>query len=330
MNTELAPRHADDTVLKQAGSPQSLLADAKVSENLYANHLSFWNKKSIALEEIVWKLPDECVNELENVCENGQVEKTNNLQTDLPKTVEFTDKLRTALSFGSGIAIVDGFRVKHNSEEANRLQCKLFSSLLATLMPQNISGDILYDVKDKKVANPEGVRKSITNAEQPFHTDGGWMNPPARFIGLFCLANANTGGVSLATSLYSAFKSLSDTHQKTLLHSLPWDKQGEYFNGESPVAINPGFQFTLAGEFIGRFYESYVRNGYSMKLETIPDSVCEALTELSQELKNSTSVKFTMKPGQYQFVNNWNMVHARLAFTDSGYSTRHLIRTWYV
>jgi len=183
MNTELAPRHADDTVLKQAGSPQSLLADAKVSENLYANHLSFWNKKSIALEEIVWKLPDECVNELENVCENGQVEKTNNLQTDLPKTVEFTDKLRTALSFGSGIAIVDGFRVKHNSEEANRLQCKLFSSLLATLMPQNISGDILYDVKDKKVANPEGVRKSITNAEQPFHTDGGWMNPPARFIG---------------------------------------------------------------------------------------------------------------------------------------------------
>jgi len=280
-------------------------------------------------KDIVWNLPEQCVHELENISQHRHVQGSETLLRYLPKTIEFTARLREELSFGSGIAIVDGFKVQHNSEEINRLQCKVFASLLSPLKQQNIRGDLLYDVKDKKTPNPEKVRKSITNVAQPFHTDGGWMNPPAKFIGLFCLENANTGGLSLATSLYTAFRALPDRHQTALLNSLPWDKQGEHSNSESSVASNPGIEFSPKGEFIGRFYESYVRNGYRLNSEIIPESVCEALTHLSSILKNNTAVKFTMTPGQYQFVNNWNMVHARLAFTDDKKSTRHLIRTWH-
>lgn len=329
MNTELATRQNELTSKKHIASSDTAVRAAKTTQNKYTNHFSFWDKESIDHEDIVWELPEHCVEELQTIGQMEQSEVINNVQKYLPKTVEFTNRLRNELTFGSGVAIVDGFQVKHNSEETNRFQCKIFSSLLSALMPQNIAGDLLYDVKDKKTPNPEKVRKSITNKAQPFHTDGGWMSPPAKFIGLFCLENANSGGISLATSLYSAFNSLSDANQQALFNSLPWDKQGEFRDNETSVAFNPGFQLSAKGEFIGRFYESYVRDGYCLKEETIPKTVCEALTELSQRLQKNTSVRFTMKPGQYQFVNNWNTVHARMAFSDSEGSTRHLIRTWH-
>ena len=45
-------------------------------------------------------------------------------------------------------------------------------------------------------ANPSGlVRRSVTNLEQPFHTDGGWLWMPPSAIGLFCLQPAQQGGL---------------------------------------------------------------------------------------------------------------------------------------
>jgi len=81
--------------------------------------------------------------------------------------------------------------VERYSVTENRAIGWLLALLLRQVVAQKWDGTLLYDVKRfRQTLRAWYMRRSVTNLEQPFHTDGGWLWMPPSAIGLFCLQPA--------------------------------------------------------------------------------------------------------------------------------------------
>lgn len=309
-----------------------------VAHNIQS-HSSFWREPEKAAGSTHMKLPDACVAELIAVAKKDTAIDS----AELTQTAVFAaDVAKLLASDAPGMAIVEQFPVGQLTEAQNQRVCHIFSELIGSLIPQDINNTLLYDVKNKHVADPLKVRKSITNLAQPFHTDGGWLTTPARVIGLFCISNAVSGGGSEMTSLLKAYEELQRLYPQEaalLRKPLPWNKQGEHLENEQPWEMNPLFE-NVDTRFMGRYYESYVTSGFELIGQNIDSSVETALRLLKSIIEKQPRFSMTLKAGDFQLVNNWTTVHARKEFKDSSDissenggikvsdQSRHLIRVW--
>jgi hypothetical protein len=109
-------------------------------------------------------------------------------------------EVHARLVYGAGMAIVDGLPVERYTVDDSRAVAWLLASLLGRVVAQKQEGVFLYDVRDTGKSLEYGVRRSLTNLAQPFHTDGPWLARTPAFVGLFCLQSADHGGLSRYTS----------------------------------------------------------------------------------------------------------------------------------
>ena len=306
----------------------------KLAPALYAEHQKFWLEKQPELSDITLKLPDACVDEFDRVIKGRSGEKlTEAVRAAIPKTDELARQVRDQLEYGCGAALIDRIPAERYSVDENRVLCRYLSSLIAPLMEQNFAGIKLYDVMDKKVEPGQKVRRSITNLRQDYHTDGGWFSTPARYIGLYCIRNAEQGGFSRVTSILAAYDAMLNGSERSAIQKLsenhPWDRQGEHGKSDQPYAMNPLFVANDNG-FLSRWYESYVRDGYALKGETMDDDTSQSLAIVADYLDRQNSIRFLLETGQFQYVNNYTVAHGRESFEDSqGVGGRHLIRVWH-
>lgn len=308
-----------------------------LSKHISAEHLNLWRSDQLSAQALVLSLPDACVDELDLA-----LSRTGDAK--IPDTVDrqqfrHCDDLARELlhrldNDALGAAIVDRLPSERYNDLDNRRICGMFSSFVGQLMEQNFAGITLYDVKNTNPKNPDRVRKSITNHAQPYHTDGGWHRKPAKYVGLYCVRNATSGGGSKITSMLSAFTSLQEMHpeqMQTLLEHHPWDMQGEHPSQEKGFLMNPMFEIH-DNQFLSRYYESYVRSGYRIKGDELPEQLDLALHTLRDTIHNQPNVRFEMISGQFQYLNNWTALHSREAFNDTKQTpedeTRHVIRVW--
>ncbi|PON19225.1 hypothetical protein C2W62_03755, partial [Candidatus Entotheonella serta] len=112
-------------------------------------------------------------------------------------------QVRTTL-YQSGMAVIDHLPVDRYSTEQNKIIYRLLGQMLGRVVDQKWGGTTLYDVKDSGKALGHGVRRSITNLGQPFHTDGPWLSMTPEIVSLFCLQTAQTGVMSRLVSLITA------------------------------------------------------------------------------------------------------------------------------
>lgn len=307
----------------------------------FEGHRRFWRRGNDAAppqaDELLLPVPDAVVDELDRLLRTtSAVSMSPDAGRDaMPQTTGFAGEVRARLDSAPGAVILDRFPVERYDAATVRRLCGLFSSTLSPLLAQDHAGTELYDVIDKQVSDVGSVRRSITNLDQRYHTDGGWYAEPARYVGLFCVRNARQGGHSRVTSLLDAWRALDDADRRDVLdvleQSQPWDRQGEHAPGErewtsEPIVVND------AQGFLARYYESYVRSGYGKYDAEVPPSVSVALDAFSAALDAQSCIRFLLTGGQYQLVNNYTVVHAREAFDDGGASPgegRHLIRVWH-
>ena len=309
-------------------------------------HRRFWLERSDppTSDDVTLALPDGCVDELDRTFDRSPGDDGARKLQDgladggapgadaLPGTARFAAEVRERLARAPGAVLVDRFPAERWTDEQNRAACGLFSALVGPLMAQDHAGTLLYDVMDKRDAS--AVRRSVTNLDQRFHTDGGWVEAPARYIGLYCIRPAASGGHSLLTSLLAARDGLRregrEDALETLSRALPWDRQGEHAEGERTWSLEPVFVEDEDG-FLARFYESYVRGGYDKRGEAVPQDVDAALSTLADAIDAQPAVRFKLEAGHYQYVNNYTLVHAREAFDDDegGRAGRRLIRVWH-
>ena len=292
-----------------SGADKSLRAWSTASSKLGPN-----------LDESKWRMevPAEVVREL---CEDQMIGAA---------TAAFTAEIRYRVTRGLGLTVtgplpIEGWEAARASAILKRL-----SSAVGPMCPQSRDGTLMYDVKDTGVQSRPGVRRSVTNESQPFHTDGPWLSTPPKIMGLHCLAPAAFGGVSSCVSLESLLTRVAEQDSDSLTRlgkELPWHRQGEHPDGESPVSFHPLWWHSEEG-ICARLYTDYVRSGANA-CGVLDAAARRALDVLDQAVADESNVlKFRLKAGESLWINNHTCAHSRSAFTD-GPVKRHYIRTWH-
>jgi hypothetical protein len=253
---------------------------------------------------------------------------------DLPAAKELMAGIGDRIFDGVGFAVLDRLPVERWGVPISRSVACLLTSLLGTIVEQKFDGTRVYDVQDKGKTMAQGIRRSITNLEQEFHTDGGWLPGTPEIVVLTCLRQAKQGGMSRVSSLATAHDRLLETAPELLARlyqPLWWDRQAEHAEGDTPCSHEA--IFTMNGDDIDvRYYDDYVRQGHRMMNAPLDEATQTALDALRAEIETPEHCfDFFLSPGQMEFVNNRTIAHARTRFEATGGNAdegRHLIRLW--
>ncbi len=241
--------------------------------------------------------------------------------------------VRRQLDHGIGFAVLDRLPVEEWDERQSAAIAFLVTSALGPVVMQKSNGTRLYDVRDTGKALSYGVRRSITNLGQSFHTDGPWLERTPEVVGLTCLRQAETGGVSRVASLATVHNMLHERHPELLARlyrDFWWDRQAEHGPDEARGSRHPVFAWDDQ-RLSCRYYDDYVRKGHRMMgvpLDIMGELALDAMQEVIEAPE--AWIEFRLEPGQVEYVNNRLLAHARTAFQDPGApdAKRHLLRIW--
>jgi alpha-ketoglutarate-dependent taurine dioxygenase len=242
-------------------------------------------------------------------------------------------RVRDKLSSGIGLAVVDRVPVERYEPEENRVLCWLLSQLLERPVAQAWNGAVLYDVRDTGKTLEYGVRRSVTNLDLTFHTDGPWLDLPPHLVGLYCINPAQEGGVSRFVSLLTVHNELRRRHPELLpqlYRPFPWDRQAEHAPGARKTGAQPIFQWD-GRSFVGRFNERLIEMGAELDGTPLDPPAAEALDAMRRVVDSPELwVEFRIERGQIQYLNNREFAHSRTDFRDASepHLKRHLIRVW--
>jgi alpha-ketoglutarate-dependent taurine dioxygenase len=296
-----------------------------------------WRRESIVPEGWLIPLPVDCVAELDEVAAAVRatprpVDTLDPADFSLRACTAVMASVRAKLETDTGLAVVDRFPVERYSHAENLAIGWLLAAMLGQVVAQKANGTRLYDVKDSGQALGYGVRRSVTNLGQPFHTDGGWLWKAPGFVGLFCLESAMEGGLSRFVSLVTVHHELRRRRPDLLARlyqPFHWDRQGEHAPDAPRVSRQPVFEYE-GGTLASRYYEDYIRNGSKLAGAELDDEGREALEAMREIVDDPVNwIEFRIEKGQLQYLNNRQFAHSRTAFQDAGPGQgRHMLRLW--
>ena len=209
----------------------------------------------------------------------------------------------------------------------------LIGQLLGQPFEQNVQGTLLYDVTDKGQDLSKGARFSVTNYESSFHTDNSFGSSVLDYVGLLCLNNAKSGGVSQVMSGYAVYEELAAHHPAELeLLCQPFhvDRRGGLRPGETPTAFFPVMEWR-DGELLFRYLRYWIQAGHEKIGQPLTSAQLRALDVLDEVLRRrDLMAEFSLEPGDIYFINNRWILHNRTAFEDwpELERRRHLVRLW--
>jgi alpha-ketoglutarate-dependent taurine dioxygenase len=297
-----------------------------------------WKRETLAPEDWLVSFPQACVAELDAVVQffRHSPQPVTHLTTAsfaLTACASVMAHVRAHLYSHVGFAVVDRVPVERYSVTENQAIGWLLASLLGHMVAQKWDGTLLYDVEDSGRPLGHGVRRSVTNLAQPFHTDGGWLWMPPSAIGLFCLQPAPQGGLSRLVSLVTVHNELRRRHPDLLARLYGpfwWDRQAEHAPDDVWVSRHPIYQYD-GHTLMARYYEDYICNGSRLANEELDTASTAALAAMRAILDTPENwVEFRIEQGQLQYINNRQFAHARTAFGDTPgvRSQRHMLRLW--
>jgi alpha-ketoglutarate-dependent taurine dioxygenase len=297
-----------------------------------------WTRDDLQPADWLVPFPDDAAAELDAVVEHLRqepqpVERLAPERFELAACAQVMATVRRKLG-ERGLAVVDRVAVERYSPSENRAIGWLLASMLAPVVAQTWRGTRLYDVRDTGQQLGYGVRRSVTDLGQPFHTDAGWLWMPPAFVGLFCLESAPAGGLSRFVSLVTAHNELARRSPRLLARlyqPFAWDRQAEHPPDEPRFARRPVYESATGGGLVARYYEDYIHNGQRLAGEPLDETGREALLALRDIVDDPANwVEFRIERGQLQYLNNREFAHSRTAFKDAadGSRQRHMIRLW--
>ena len=297
-------------------------------------NLLAWKRSDLRSRDWLEPVPIACTAEFEQIARvarghSGPLAAFGSEQLELPACAGVMTRMRAKLEGGPGFAVLDRVPVeRYRCQEAQAIGWTL-ANLIGRVVAQKRDGTRLYDVRDTGKAIAHGVRRSVTNLEQEFHTDGGWLPLPPSFVGLYCLQPAAEGGMSRCASLLTVHCSLRDRPRllERLHRPFWWDRQAEH--APDDVTFSRAPIYWHAGERIfARYYDDYVRKGYALAGEPLDRPGADALEAMRETIEAEDNwIEFHLDRGQFLYVNNRQIAHSRTAFRDDG-ARRHLMRFW--
>jgi alpha-ketoglutarate-dependent taurine dioxygenase len=293
-----------------------------------------WKRGQLAAGEWLVPVSAACAEEFEQIARAarahvGPLSELDPGQLDLPAYAGVMARMRAKLVAGPGFAVLDRIPVEQYRREEAQAIGWVLANLIGRIVAQNRDGTRLYDVQDTGKAMAHGVRRSITNLEQEFHTDGPWLPLTPSFIGLYCLQPAAEGGMSRCASLVTAHHALRARPEllARLCQPFWWDRQAEYAPGDVAYSRQPIY-WEEGGHVLARYYDDYVRKGCALAGAPLDQPGAAALDAMREAIEAADSwVELHLERGQLLYVNNRQIAHSRTAFRDDD-ARRHLMRFW--
>ncbi len=225
---------------------------------------------------------------------------------------------------GRGAILLSGLsRETHSEEDMERIYWGIGVSL-GVPAEQSMMGDRLghvRHVKDDPVAR--GYR---SNEELSPHTDS------YRMVGLMCLQQAESGGLSRMVSSLAIHNEILAT-RPDLLEPL---YEGYYYAvNEAQFSDKPVTDFKIPvfccvdGMVSCNFVRSFMKQAAKLRGEVLPAKFAEAMdTFAAVAERDDIGFQFLLEPGEMLLWHNFQMLHARDAYQDSATHQRHLLRLW--
>lgn len=241
---------------------------------------------------------------------------------------------RENLFHGLGFGLIRGFPINNYERKEQAIVFMGIGSYIGTRKPQNGKGHVLGHVKDltagsttKAVYDAEDPTTRIyaTRKAQPFHVDG------TDIVALLCLNEGQDGGLSSVISshtLYNRLRELRPDIVELMKEAWLWDRKGEHGPNEAPyMKASPLIYFDerLFTFWGPHFFETMTRFP-EVKIE---QEKFEAMRYI-QELAEKEALNMKLQVGDMQFVQNYQILHARTAYVDRPGQTRHLLRLWFM
>lgn len=247
-----------------------------------------------------------------------------------PVTKRLLTQTMEATQTGFGLCVLRGFPVTCWTKEQMRTLFWCMGLNVGVPRPQGKQSQFVSDVKNTGGTYRGGTGRGYnTNSKLDFHADG------SDVVGLMCLQTAKSGGKSLISSSLSAYEELERRRPdlaKVLTEPFYFSRQGEHAPEEPPY-----YQASIIGFKDGRFACRHIRNhitGAQITFEEVPrlSALQKEALDLFDALLASEGICYHMdlQQGDFQFLNNHVVLHARTEYEDypEPERHRHLLRLW--
>lgn len=187
---------------------------------------------------------------------------------------------------------------------------------------QNPRGDLLGLVMNVADANDKTSRVYETNAYLPYHTD------PSDVVGLLCLRQAKSGGLSSLVSAAAVHNELLENYPEYL--AIFYRPMYYAHLGEDLPSLSPIFSYH-DGKLSCRYLRQYIELGHEIMGQSLSRVETEAL-DIFDSITHDARMRLDMmlEPGDLQFANNYAVLHSRTSFDDFADTARHrkMLRLW--
>jgi hypothetical protein len=249
----------------------------------------------------------------------------------LPTFGRTLEALKQDITTGRGFVLIRGLPVDGRPILDSAVAYCGIGSYFGNMRSQNAKGHLLGHVRDlggPTTLEDPTVRAYHTAERQMFHTDG------SDIVGLLCLKQARTGGLSSIVSSMSIYNRMATERPdlvRRLFAPMPFDRRGEVPEGALPYYLIP--VITDCGGYLSIGYTRRNINS-SQRHPDAPRLTAqdyEAL-DMFDDLANDADLRLDMvlQPGDMQFLYNHTILHDRTAYEDwpDEDRKRHLLRLW--
>jgi hypothetical protein len=196
--------------------------------------------------------------------------------------------------------------------------------------PQNKHGHVLGDVTDQGRAydDPHARGNELGGFPLPFHCVG------SDRVGLMCLVNGISGGLSLVANSVSIHNRL--VRERPDLAAELYQPQPYDFRGEQPPGGVGWYSLPIFTEWEGRLFVRCIppyilasqRHRDAPRLTERAKEALALLVDMANDPRHHVAME--LRPGDMQFINNFHVLHGRTAYADdrAAGSVRHLKRLW--
>jgi len=247
---------------------------------------------------------------------------------DVPSLRPVIDQIRHEIEDGRGFVVVRRLPVEDYSKDEIGMIFWGIGTHLGRGLSQSVLGDRLGHVKDFSREDPL-ARAYRNKQELSPHTDS------CDLVGLACLRDAKSGGVSRLTSALTVHNLMREECPECLerlYRGYAFHRRGEEKPGDLPYTPHrvPVFSNT-EGSVSARYVRTYLEAGEAAAGRPMDDvdlAVLDRFEEISK--RPELMLEFTLQPGEMYFINNYTILHARTAFDDFEEEDRrrHLLRLW--
>lgn len=228
-----------------------------------------------------------------------------------------------------GLFVLRGLPVASYTKDELRMLYWGVGLHMGTAVSQSSKGDVLGDVKNfgDEVASQTG-RGYMSNELLGFHTD------TADVVCLFVLATPESGGMSKFCSSVAIRDEIRATRPDlydVLCQPFFWSWKGQEADGAVPYYEQPVYSYEQ-GCFSSRWIGTHILSAQEFpevpRLTPLQLEAMQLVNALANETRFHTEMMF--EPGDFQFLNNHVVYHARTGFVDfpEEHRRRHLLRMW--